>query len=332
MEFRTKLVLKEGRPIQHQQKIALMGSCFSDSIGQKLSDSGFQVLVNPFGVLYNPMSISRNLKKIISQENYKAEEIKEHQQRYFHFDHHTSFSSHSLEQVLSSIQTNLESTREFVQNLDLLIITPGSAFVYESIDEKTIVANCHKLPDHRFSRRMLNIQEIVADFQSLYPKLKEKLPDLRVIFTVSPVRHWKHGAHGNQLSKATLLLAIDEIQRIFPEVEYFPSYELLIDELRDYRFYSEDMLHPGTQTVEYIYECFSKVYFDDSTQNLAKQAENINQASRHQVFFKGSKTHVDFVSQQLKRIRSLCESSTGINLKRAENIFLSQLEEIRKLT
>lgn len=332
MEFRTQLKLPKSFPIRHNHKILLMGSCFSDSIGQRLQKSGFNTLVNPFGVLYNPLSISRNLKKVISQENYSFDEIRQNRTSYFHFDHHSSFSSESAEQVLKNIRENLDQTREFVKNLDILILTPGSSYVYEWVETGEAVANCHKLPENHFSRRVLSVSEIVNDFIELYGLLKALRPALKIILTVSPVRHWKYGAHGNQLSKARLQLAIEEICEQCSEVYYFPSYEIQLDELRDYRFYAEDMLHPSAQAADYIFESFGQVYFEEKTQQIARQAQNIHQAVSHQVFYKGSKSHLDFINQQLKKLEELKKSCEEIQLENAENYFREQLEEIRKLT
>lgn len=331
MDFRTRINLIEENPIHHQHSILLIGSCFSDSIGVRLQKSGFNTLINPFGVLYNPLSISRNLKKALSNESYFAEEIRQNKRQYFHFDHHTRFSSESAEQVLENIRVNLDETRRFIQNLDILIITPGTSWIYEWKETGEPVANCHKLPESYFTRRILSISEIVEDFGAIYIQLKEIRPELRIIFTLSPVRHWKYGAHGNQLSKARLLLAMEEICAIHPGCSYFPSYEIMLDELRDYRFYAEDMLHPSNQAADYIFECFGQVFFNETTRKYVRQAQGINQAANHQVFYKGSKSHLDFIQQQLRKIQELKMDCEEINLNEAEKYFEDQLEEVRKL-
>ena len=253
MEFRTHIDIQRSKTeISHESSILLLGSCFSDNIGEKLSDGGFHVCVNPLGTLYNPASI----KEALSPSQW--DEFKE---------------------WLHTKARPDEWHPEEWKRGKVIIITFGTAWIYRLRETGMIVANCKKQPDRLFQREKLSVDEIVRMWA---PLIENEFEDSKFIFTVSPIRHKKDGFHENQLSKATLLLAISELCTRYPErCEYFPAYEIMMDELRDYRFYADDMLHPSEVAVEYIWQCFQNTYFSEPTKQKVAEEEKRRRQERH---------------------------------------------------
>jgi len=283
--------------ISHQDKIMMIGSCFAESISKKLNETGFHIYVNPSGILYNPASISKNVQAIIEAKKYTVSDLFEHQGLYHSFDHHGKFSDSSCENCVDKINKEIENVKDYLKTASLLIITFGTAFVYTLTSTGAIVSNCHKLPEKTFDRRRLNLNEIVNDWRNLINLLLQYNPELKILFTVSPIRHWKDGAHENQLSKSTLLLAIDELLKQFSHCYYFPSYEIMMDELRDYRFYANDMLHPSDLAIDYIWEKFSLAFFEKKTLTLIDEWTKIKQALKHKPFNPDSEQYKGFLAQ-----------------------------------
>ena len=228
MELYTRILLPKARfSFSYEDRVVMMGSCFAENIGRKLEENKFSVDINPFGTLYNPAS----------------GDLFQHEGIYHSFTHHSRFSAPSEEECLGHINSRLSESSDFLRKATRLVITLGTAFVYRLKSDGRIVSNCHKLPEKMFDRQRLSTQEIVEDWKPLLLALWEQNPALKILFTVSPIRHWKDGAHENQLSKATLLLATDALQKDYPDrIAYFPAYEILMDELRDYRFYADDII------------------------------------------------------------------------------------------
>lgn len=242
--------------ITHQHCLLALGSCFAENIGKKLNDAFFQVDVNPFGVLYNPVSIRNSIQLLLENKLFTQEAIFENKGLWQSFSHSSQFSDTNKEKCLTNINKRFESAFDFFNKTDFLLITFGTAWVFEDRKSGNVVSNCHKLPANCFNRRRLTVDEIVADYSTLITELKIKLPNLRILFSVSPIRHWKDGAHENNISKSTLLLAVEALQQNFYQVDYFPAYEIQIDELRDYRFCAVDMQHPSEVAVDYIWSRF----------------------------------------------------------------------------
>ena len=214
--------------------------------------------MNPFGTLYNPSSIAEAIRMLLQPEQFTGDDLFQHEGIYHSFSHHSRFSSPSETECLANINRRLFSSADTILKAQRMILTFGTAWVYKLKSSGKVVSNCHRLPEKMFDRQLLTVGEIVAEWKSLLLSLWKQNPELKILFTVSPIRHWKDGAHGNQLSKATLLLAIDALQKEFPEhTAYFPAYEIMMDELREYRFYADDMLHPSTTAIEYIWERFT---------------------------------------------------------------------------
>lgn len=311
MRFRTEIpVVPLSFPITHREKILLMGSCFTEHIGEKLETSGFQTDINPFGVLYNPLSLASGLQDLIKGKVYSLADIFEHQGLYASFYHHSRFSAPTKEECLEQINQRREESSLFLQQSSVLVVTFGTAFVYRLKETGNVVSNCHKLPADCFERKRLSVEDIVLAWRDLLRDLFAYNPRLSVLFTVSPIRHWKDGANGNQLSKASLLLAIEQIVELFTagnnanSVQYFPSYELVLDDLRDYRYYAEDMLHPSPVAVNYIWEKFSTACFSKETQQAIIEYEKIDQALRHRPFHPESETYQVFIREARERLES----------------------------
>lgn len=292
--------------ITHAQQLLLLGSCFAENIGTLLTDNHFRADVNPFGILYNPLSISTALHQIVSGQTYTEDDLFFFRDCWHSPMHHGSFSSASATETLQRINTRLQEAHHQLEQTDWLLLTFGTAYVYEQHHTGSIVANCHKLPEKQFTRRRLTVEEIVADYTSLLGELCKRCPQLKVLFTVSPIRHVRDGLHTNQLSKATLLLAIERLRQVFPEtVFYFPSYEIVLDELRDYRFYADDMLHPSPLAVRYLWERFGTVFFSQETKIIMHECEDLRKALAHKPFHPGSEAHNRFLGQIVLKIEQL---------------------------
>ena len=254
------------RKIGYEDKILMLGSCFSDEIGEQMKQRNMSVTCNPFGTLYNPLSIAN---AIHSSFVHCTSYIVHHDGLWHSMMHHGSFSRPTREEAEEAVKASIETMQNALQEATVVIVTFGTAWIYEMNGE--IVGNCHKLPADRFTRRRLTVEEIVAAWQPII----ERYPDKHWIFTVSPIRHVKDGLHENQLSKATLLMAIEQLidnrQSIVPRQSsnrhYFPSYEILLDELRDYRFYADDLVHPSSLAVNYIWERFVDTFCTPQTRN-----------------------------------------------------------------
>lgn len=270
MEFRTKIQFsKSDISITHQDSILLLGSCFTENIGQLLQYYGFKALQNPHGILYNPISIFKSLEEIAQQKQYTMDDLIAHRQLYLSLQHHGKFSDYDANTVLSKINTAIHNAYTHWIGAEYIVFTIGTSFVYYHKERNTIAGNCHKIPATAFEKRLLSIEEIKQSYQSIQSILKDK----KVLFTVSPVRHWRDGAIENQRSKSILIESTHQIIAENTNCFYFPSYEIMMDELRDYRFYAEDMLHPNEIAVKYIWQQFADVFFDDTTKKINDRIE-----------------------------------------------------------
>ena len=270
MKWRTEIEIPKSRwQIEPDDRILLVGSCFTDSIGQKMQVHGLHATTNPTGVLYNPLSIVQSLNGDMRVE------LVEHDGLYHSMSHHSSFSGTDSEQVLRRCLQSQAELHQALAEADVVFVTFGTAYVY--FRDGQVVANCHKLPESEFVRRRLSVQEILTAWRPLI----RTMPDKHWVFTVSPIRHQRDGMHQNQLSKATLLLAIEQLQQAFPEqVTYFPAYEIVLDELRDYRFYADDLVHPSAAAVDYIWQRLCDTFVSPETG--AKMQANYKQWLRSQ--------------------------------------------------
>lgn len=301
----TKVVVpNSGKKIGYDDKLLLLGSCFADNIGEKFGAHYFQMLSNPYGTLYNPASIAAILSPIAnSQSPISNPPIIEWGGLWHSMLHHGSFSHSDRNQVLLRCEQSRKLLHSFLQETTVVIVTFGTAWVYEY--EGKVVSNCHKMPANRFVRRRLSVDEIVAMWQPLL----EAMPDKHWIFTVSPIRHIKDGLHENQLSKAILLQAVEELvnKANSDKVGYFPSYEILLDELRDYRFFAEDMVHPSPVAVEYIWQRFVDTYMTADTQNEMRTLYQLWR-DRHHRFLHPESDEARLFTQQIKTRLQLLQS------------------------
>lgn len=264
--------------VDYSTGIVSLGSCFADEIGERLREGDFHVEQNPFGALYNPASIAAAVRRLMEGRPIGMEDMVEHEGLWHSWHHHGSFSKTTPEETLAACNDRIHQAHKALKEASLLMVTFGTAWVFEK--DGIIVANCHKLPPQMFTRRRMTVEEIVALWQPLLQELAAYYPGLNVLFTVSPIRHMADGAHGNQLSKSTLLLAIDQLvddRRTF----YFPSYEIVLDELRDYRFFDEKMTHPTSVAVDVVWERFQRATMMPAVREQAHYNEKQHKREKH---------------------------------------------------
>lgn len=316
--FRT-IVRADKAPfeISYNTPVLFLGSCFTENIGSLMDERKFPVSINPFGVVYNPVSVDLVLNRIVNGQPYNENDLIKHNNLWLSLQHHTKLSNESKSACLDDINKSLSASHEFWQKAKCLIITFGTARVYTYKETGEPVANCHKIPASKFTRSLLSVDEIVKRWGELLRRILKDKPDLKVIFTVSPVRHWKDGANGNQLSKSILLLAANELVKQFQENSfYFPSYEIMMDDLRDYRFYNSDMLHPSPLAVSYIWEQFCHSVLSSSAIDLSKDIEKIIQAANHRPLNKQTKEHKQFIRNTVTRIDAISKRNPLIDFSK----------------
>lgn len=322
MNLYTSVELSADLPrLKHTDHLMLLGSCFASEMGEKLLNAKFRCDVNPYGVLYNPLSISAVLREIIKGKNYNQKDLFFFQECWHSPMHHGDFSTPELTQTLQRINNRLGEAHAAFLQLDYLLLTFGTAWVYESKESGEVVSNCHKQSETMFTRRKLSVDEIVLDYKALLSDLLWQNPELKVLFTVSPIRHVRDGLHANNLSKAILLLAIEQLQVLFPkQVFYFPAYELLLDELRDYRFYAEDMVHPSEVAVHYVWERFVYSCISTEALQIMEESENIHKSLAHKPFHPGSEEYKRFLGQIVLKIERLNGKYPYLDFKKEREI------------
>ena len=303
MELLTKVTLPEiSCKITHKEAILLLGSCFAANIGDSLIKAKFNALSNPYGVLYNPASICRVMERALSKEPYTERDLFHEGDLFHSYDHHSCFSSTDSRKILKTMNDAQKKTAAVLKNGNHAIITFGTAYVYRLKSNGHVVANCHKQPDRLFTRSRVSVDEIIALWRPLIKKIRRQNPAMKFIFTVSPIRHLKDGLHENQLSKATLLLAIEALKEETEGVFYFPSYEIMMDELRDYRFYAEDMVHPSPLAVKFIWEQFKNCLVNNDTRIAIDEWQALARAIEHRPLNPNSEQYKSFLSQTLLKI------------------------------
>ncbi len=309
MNLQTPVILQKASfDISHRSTILLFGSCFSENIGLKLIESKFSVNVNPFGVLYNPFSISRAINRLLDKRAFSTEDFVQHNNSYHSFMHHGSFSNPNLNDALSDINKEFALASTQLEDADYLLITFGTAYVFRWKATSEIVGNCHKIPANLFVRERLTIDEITTTWKKLIERLLVSNPNLKILFTVSPIRHFKDGAHNNQLSKSILHLSIDNLMEQFPaNAFYFPAYEIMIDELRDYRFYTDDMLHPSQLAQNYIWKRFGECYFSKQTDSIIGEWQRIHQSLLHRPNNAFSEEYQKFLDRTIDAVKAFQE-------------------------
>lgn len=291
------------RKISYGDKLVFLGSCFADEVGSICHDLGFDALTNPFGVLFNPVSIAKAVNRLENGRPYTHDDVVNVGEGEFYctFEHNTEFWNTSKDALLANINTKLDSDCQHFKQTKWVVVSLGTAWIYRHLQTSQIVSNCHKLPSQYFDRSMLTVDmatDVINEFVTGNPAKN-------FIFTVSPLRHLKDGLHENQLSKATLLLAVDKVCKANANAFYFPAYEILLDELRDYRFYKEDMMHPTAQAVRYIWEKFCDCAITDESRLIIKEAEALQTMMRHRPMFPESSQYSTFVKRKEEKTEEI---------------------------
>lgn len=305
-EFRTPVGIQpHDSKLDYHSPALFMGSCFTENIGYHLQNLKFPVVVNPFGVVYNPLSVAQSLRFLLRGKPFSNADLEYHNGLWFSFYHHSRFSHPDAGQALAAMNHGLAQGAAQLRKVHFLFITLGTAWVYRHKKHGMVVSNNHKLPANQFTRQRLGVAEIVQGLQPVLEDINELNPTAEVFFTLSPVRHWKDGAEENFLSKSTLRLAIDELTRLIPQSGYFPAYEIMMDDLRDYRFYADDMLHPSAMAESYIREKFAAAFFSKEAVRIARKVSKITAAAAHRPFHPGAAPHQQFLQETLARAEKL---------------------------
>ncbi|MCX6301469.1 MAG: GSCFA domain-containing protein [Bacteroidia bacterium] len=329
MELRTTFKIDpSAEKITYDDPVMFIGSCFAISIGKQFETGHLPVMINPSGTVYNPVSVINTLDTILDSKEYTDKDLYNDNGTWLSFNHYTDFSSDNKEEILKNINDRSREARESLSKAKFLFITFGTARVYRWKESGKIVSNCHKIQASQFTHELLAVEDIVNMWTRQLDRLKSLYPRLRVVFTISPVRHWKDGPHGNQVSKSTLFLAVEKLLDHPSHPGYFPAYELVMDDLRDYRFYDNDLLHPSETAVEYLWNSFSDCYFDNETIELWKEIDKIARAVSHRIGTGSSEKIKTFAKSILKRIDSVSAKKPSVNLASERKYFLDLIEGI----
>lgn len=315
--FRTLIApLKTDKEVSYDDKIMLLGSCFTDNIGRKLKAHLFNVCANPLGILYNPSSIASALKRVINLEWLDQDEIQWMGNSFGSFEFHSVFNRSSKEDTLKEINGAIQMAHDYLLTSQHLFITLGTSYIYERKETGKVVGNCHKQPEKEFKRFRLSPNEIIMEWADLLKSLWKVNSDIQVTFTVSPIRHMRDGAVENQLSKSTLLLAVDRLIHGFSKqnIDYYPSYEIMMDDLRDYRFYKADMVHPSDVAIDYIWEHMKKSFMNNKTVTLMKDINKLVKSANHRPSNPDSQAHQQFINKQLCKINDIKNNHPAIVL------------------
>ncbi|HUX94681.1 MAG TPA: GSCFA domain-containing protein [Bacteroidales bacterium] len=326
MKFRTTIIPDPSNtPISYNSGVMFIGSCFAAYMGEQMKMRKMPVMINPTGTVYNPVSVLNTLDAIITLKITSHEDVYNHNGTWLSFNHYTDFCADDPEVLIKKINENNLRAADFLNNAEFLFITFGTARVYRFRETGIIVSNCHRIPNSQFENELLEVSSIVGQWLPLLDKISVINPGLRIVFTISPVRHWKDGAHGNQVSKSVLFLAVEELLKHRSRPGYFPAYELLMDDLRDYRFYADDMLHPSSSAVEYIWERFSEVYFDKATSEMQSEILKITRAMNHRFISDSKQKKKTFAENVLNQISKIEILDNQIDLSVEKDHFLSYL-------
>lgn len=316
MELSTNIPIpKSNSPVDYHSKIISFGSCFANEVGKKFDHYKFRQFTNPFGVLFHPLAIEKVIDFALSEKQFTSENLFYHNERWHCFDVHSNLSHPDKEEMIVNLNATLKATRQNILEASHFIITLGTAWVYHHIESNETVANCHKVPQKEFEKRLLSIEEITTSLEFIVAKVKGVNSNIRFIFTISPVRHLKDGFTENQVSKSHLVSALHESLSTLSSTPlgggvgggdyYFPSYEIMIDELRDYRFYAADMVHPNSLAINYIWERFGETYFTNQVKKTMTEVETIQKGLAHKPFNTQSDSHQKFLKNLLEKINLL---------------------------
>jgi hypothetical protein len=307
MQFRTQIPIpKSNYPLDYNSKIVSLGSCFAENMGDKFQYFKFQNTINPFGIIFNPVSIEKIIDKAIHATLFTEKDIFFYNERWHCFDVHSDLSNSNKEELINNLNTIIKSTNQQISESSHFIITYGTSWVYRNIESYSIVANCHKVPQKQFKKELLSVEEIKESIANTLELIHSVNSNCNIIFTVSPVRHIKDGFVENQWSKANLISAIHSVLQVpISGAAYFPSYEIMMDELRDYRFYAEDMLHPNQIAIDYIWKRFKETTISETAYGTMDEVEGIQKSLSHKPFNPDSESHLKFESKVREKITKL---------------------------
>jgi lysophospholipase L1-like esterase len=314
MNFRTNILLKpERNQIDYDSKIMLFGSCFSEHIFEKLNYFKFNSNSNPFGILFNPITIEKAITNAINEKTYAEQDIFHLNERWHCFDAHSDLSAIDKNELLQNLNSSIKSTNKKLTESTHLIITLGTSWIYRFIETDTIVGNCHKVPQKKFLKELLSVKKIIASLENIIALIKSVNPTINIILTVSPIRHLKDGFIENSVSKAYLLAAIHQLIDKRKNQFYFPSYEIMLDDLRDYRYYNSDMIHPNETAINYIWEQFQKVWVSEKSNAIMKEIDTIQKGLAHKPFNPSSEQHQQFLENLKNKITAIQKQYPSIS-------------------
>lgn len=324
--FRTKVeIAASDNKIEYSDHIFFIGSCFAENIGSRFKERMFNTLVNPLGVAYNPTSVANTLDDIVNNRKIVDHEALFHNNMWHSFRLHGSFSSSSKSELIEKANTAIDEAHQHLKKTKTLVVTFGTAWVYSLKENGLVVANCHKYPSSSFQRNLLTVEQIVSQWLATINRVKAINPAIRIVFTISPIRHWKDGAHGNNISKATLLLAVDQLIQKVRALEYFPAYEIMMDELRDYRYYADDMLHPSVLAQSYIFDRFTHAYLSRKALEFGHESARLAAALNHRPLQGITDEYLAFLKKTIEKTEQFQHQYPLINankiLKNAKAIF-----------
>ncbi len=316
---------KPAQPVRYTDKLMLLGSCFTEHIGNALEQHKFSILQNPHGILFDPASVCKSILSYIENRRYTASDLFQLNEVWNSWDHHSRFSDTDQQVVLDRINTAQEQAHHFLKSANWLVITLGSSFSYRLVEQQFAgVANCHRAPAQWFNKHMLTIEETLSMLDATYHRLQQFNPDLQIIFTVSPVRHIRDGVVENNRSKARLLEAVHHLVQKFDHLYYFPAYEIVIDVLRDYRFYDIDLVHPNYSATSYVMEKFTAACMDEPTRQLMEEVKKITIARNHRPFQPHTEAHARFLKSHAEKTTALMKAHPYLDLHRELAYFSGQ--------
>jgi hypothetical protein len=332
-QFRTPVEVPSWKwQTGYGKKNLFIGSCFTENIGEIMNSLAFDIDLNPFGIIYNPVSVADSVMRLIEGREFTADELFQFNGLWHSYRHHGRFSEPSNLLALEKINERFRASSSYIRETNFLFITLGTAWIYELKESGMVVANCHKVPANQFRRYRLTVTRTVEKLKDSLNCLWDINPDARVVFTVSPIRHTNDGAIANQLSKATLLLAIDALVQGYghQRCTYFPSYELVMDELRDYRFYAGDMIHLSDTAINYIWNKFEETAIDKESREWAKKVASVNKAASHKPINKFTREHSLFLENTLIKVREISSQQPLIKLHTLQDCLENKITEIKQ--
>lgn len=317
MQFRTQIPLsKSNNPIDYNSKVLSFGSCFAENMAEKFDYFKFQNETNPFGIIFNPVSIEKVIERTVNEKEFTEKDVFFYNERWHSFEVHSDLSNSDRQELLETLNKAISETHNQLKEVTHVIITYGTSWIYRNLESDEIVANCHKVPQKQFSKELLPVDVIQKSIQNTIDLIQTLNPNVNFIFTISPVRHIKDGFAENQLSKSHLFTAVHEVLKTHNSKlitqNYFPSYEIMMDELRDYRFYAEDMLHPNQVAIDYIWHKFSENYMTEESISLMQEISEIQKSLRHRSFNPQSEQHQEFLAKLQQKIKALGEKYPNI--------------------